>query len=203
MDVRAHLQVTTLLVNEGSSRCGIHHDPPAPLPALIGGSTAWRMCEGDAPPVVLSRDAFPECALSPPNSPLASHAPMLAGVGGTWERAQKGGRLFSLDGLFDLEYGPCDVLLMDGRFAHGVTTLRDLPRTPGPRPELERYSLILFSRWQREKMKGEKRLREGYLSTWDDAWLSSLPHIRETATTIREPDSSLPRLRKAPDWYKY
>ena len=52
-------------------------------------------------------------------------------------------------------------------------------------------------------MKGEKRLREGYLSTWDDAWLSSLPHIRETATTIREPDSSLPRLRKAPDWYKY
>ena len=134
MDVRAHLQVTTLLVNEGSSRCGIHHDPPAPLPALIGGSTAWRMCEGDAPPVVLSRDAFPECALSPPNSPLASHAPMLAGVGGTWERAQKGGRLFLLDGLFDLEYGPCDVLLMDGRFAHGVTTLRDLPRTPHCKP---------------------------------------------------------------------
>ena len=29
--------------------------------------------------------------------------------------------------LFDLEYGPRDVLLLDGRFAHGVTTLRALP----------------------------------------------------------------------------
>jgi hypothetical protein len=203
MDVRAHLQVTTLMVNEGSSRCGVHHDPPAPLPALIAGCTAWERRDDGAQalPMELSHH-MPECALSPPPSPLASpHAPMLAHGGGAWERKQKGGRLFLLDGLFDLEYGPRDVLLLDGRFAHGVTTLRGLPHTVGSHTQLERHSLILFSRWQREKMKGEKRLRDGLMSVWDDAWLSSVPFSQTASPTSPELDSELPRSRKAPDRY--
>ena len=201
MDVRAHLQVTTLRVNEGSSRCGVHHDPPAPLPALIAGSTVWYASDdihacrtSTLPPPI------PACALSPPPSPDAhSCAPVLHGRC-EWKRKQKGGRCFLLDGLFDLEYGPCDVLLLDGRFAHGVTTLRELPRSHGARAELERFSLILFSRWQREKMKSEKRLRNGHMATWDDAWLSSIPLTAEQS--IPEYDCSVPRSRKAPDRYR-
>ena len=203
MDVRAHLQVTTLLVNEGSSRCGVHHDPPAPLPALIAGSTAWHWkCDALDPPCEELAHVLPLCALSPPPSPHASpHAPILAHRGGTWERKQKGGRLFLLDGLFDLQYGPRDVLLLDGRFAHGVTTLRDLPHTVGSRTQLERHSLILFSRWRREKMKGEKRLRDGLMSAWDNLWLPSVPFSQQASPTSPELDSALPRSRKAPDRY--
>ena len=158
MDVRAHLTLTTLCVNEGSSRCGIHHDPPAPLPALVAGSTCWDFrCskqEHECP-----ETAAPECAVSPsarnslPALPSLSH--------GVWEQKHRGGRLFLFDGLFDLSYGPRDLVLLDGRYTHGVSALRDLKgvNQTGSRPELRRFSLILFSAWQREKMKGEKRLR--------------------------------------------
>ena len=61
--------------------------------------------------------------------------------------------------------------------------------------------LILFSSWQREKMKGEKRLREGHMSAWDDAWLPSVPQTHEVNSTPQF-DPSLPRTRKAPDWYR-
>ena len=84
---------TTLGVNEGSKLCGIHHDPPTPLPALIAGNTTWVYV-------------------------MSAHA---------WRQTCGGGRLFLADGLFDLSYGPRDVIILDGRFAHGVTTLRQLP----------------------------------------------------------------------------
>ena len=44
-----------------------------------------------------------------------------------WEATGCGGRLFLADGLFDLSYGPRDVVLLDGNLVHGVTKLGDLP----------------------------------------------------------------------------
>ena len=38
-----------------------------------------------------------------------------------------GGRLVIVDGLFDISYGPKDVVLIDGNILHGITGLRDLP----------------------------------------------------------------------------
>ena len=35
-----------LEVDEGKSKCGIHHDPPCPLPALIAGPTVYKQEEG-------------------------------------------------------------------------------------------------------------------------------------------------------------
>ena len=62
-----------------------------------------------------------------------------------------GWRLFLVDGLFDLSYGPEDVVLLDGNLVHGVTGLRDLPgEGQASRCELERFSAILFSSFKRQ-----------------------------------------------------
>jgi hypothetical protein len=174
MDFRAHLEVTTLKINEGSTRCGIHHDPPAPLPALIAGATGWHLIPDPEAPASTSVAMPADVAVTPPSSPSrqfpsASHM--------KWVPKQRGGRLFLFDGLWDVSWGPRDLVMLDGRYTHGVTALRDLPgtNTGGPRSELQRYSLIMFNSWQREKMKGEKRLREGHLSQWMDEWLDSVP----------------------------
>lgn len=181
MNLRANLEVTTLLTNEGSSRCGIHHDPPAPLPALIAGPTCWRLT-GDCvtasstTSLPLSADGI---SVSPPSSPHRCPPPSIIHSCHDlqWVRKQRGGRLFLFDGLFDLSYGPRDVLMLDGRFAHGVTCLRDLPgaNAKGSRAELQRLSLIMFSTWKRDKMKGEKRLRSGFYATWQDEWRLAVP----------------------------
>ena len=34
------------------------------------------------------------------------------------------------DGLFDISYGPTDVVLLDGNVPHGITNLRELPSGP-------------------------------------------------------------------------
>ena len=63
-----------------------------------------------------------------------------------------GGRLFLADGLVDISYGPTDVVLLDGNIPHGITNLRDLPgQGTTTRPELRRFSVILFSEFKREK----------------------------------------------------
>ena len=63
-----------------------------------------------------------------------------------------GGRLFLADGLVDISYGPTDVVLLDGNIPHGITNLRDLPgQGTTTRPELRRFSVILFSDFKREK----------------------------------------------------
>ena len=194
MDVEAHLETTTLHVNEGSSRCGIHHDPPAPLWALIAGPTNFTSTPSPKPaptptptPTPSPASVDPPCLPPPPTppslgpSPPASPRPLriIASRGQqSWKAVQKGGRLFVLDGLWDLSYGPLDLCFLDGRFAHGVSVLRDLPlqnRSGGSRSELHRYSAILFSKWQREKMKGEKRLRSGHMATWQPEWLAYVP----------------------------
>ena len=169
MDVLAHVEITTLRCNEGSSRCGVHHDPPAPLPALIAGPSAYALT--DAKQLLASLPASSDVSLSPAKvSSLPSARSM------SWNRVQRGGRLFCFDGMFDLSYGPQDLILLDGQYTHGVTVLRDLPgHNQGKgRMELERFCLIMFSRWQREKMKGEKRLREGHMSSWREAWRSGI-----------------------------
>ena len=94
------------------------------------------------------------------------------GAGGEWERAMRGGRLVLVDLLWDLSYGPQDVVLMDGNLAHGVTTLCDLPGGGQVRrPELERFSLILFNRFQRERagMGGHSA------GMWQEKWRTEVP----------------------------
>uniref|UniRef100_A0A7S2DVR3 Uncharacterized protein n=1 Tax=Haptolina brevifila TaxID=156173 RepID=A0A7S2DVR3_9EUKA len=178
MDTHAHLAVTTLRVNEGSSRCGIHHDPPAPLPALVAGPTGYRLSGKPLTDHGCSTNFGSEVCVSPPSSPSKHHVHASPSADHlVWEQKHRGGKLFLFDGLWDLSYGPRDLVLLDGRFSHGVSVLRDMHghNQTGSRAELSRMSLILFSTWQREKMKGEKALREGTLAVWRDEWLASVP----------------------------
>ena len=72
-------------------------------------------------------------------------------VGARWVPRGAGGRLFIADGLFDISYGPEDVVLLDGNIAHGITCLCDLPGGgKRSRQELERFSAIVFSSFKRE-----------------------------------------------------
>ena len=73
------------------------------------------------------------------------------------------------DGLFDLSYGPTDVVLLDGNIFHGITGLRDLPgEGQTSRRELERFSAILFSSFKREKMSWN------YQGSWEESWMDSV-----------------------------
>jgi hypothetical protein len=51
MDHHAYQSISTLMVNEGSSKIGIHHDPPAPLPALIAGPGTHQLINGEWKPM--------------------------------------------------------------------------------------------------------------------------------------------------------
>ena len=67
-------------------------------------------------------------------------------AGGEWRPTGEGGQLYLADGMFDVSYGPCGGTLLDGNLLHGVTNLRDFSGTgQTSRPELERFSLIIFS----------------------------------------------------------
>jgi hypothetical protein len=66
----------------------------------------------------------------------------------TWSNDNKGGILYILDGLFALDYGPCDIVIMDGNIAHGVTQVQ---RDNVKRAPTERFSAILFCTWNRRK----------------------------------------------------
>ena len=94
------------------------------------------------------------------------------GEDGEWQQARGvGGRLFLADGLFDISYGPEDVVLLDGNIFHGITGLRDLPGGGTcKRPELERFSVILFSSFKREKMKAHGK----YEGMWQE---SHMDHV--------------------------
>ena len=197
--MRAHLDITTLRVNEGSSRCGIHHDPPAPLPALVAGPTSWMLAPG---PCVSHSDWLPSGAsrVEKHQEPVLSSTSHLQ-----WRPKHKGGRLYIFDGLWDLSYGPRDVVLLDGRFTHGVSGLRDLPGTnqDSTRAELQRFSLILFSTWQREKMKREKTMRRtGHLAQWQDAWWPSVIWADNFQMHVAT-DSSLPLKRRRKPMQRY
>ena len=131
IDHRAYESVSTLLVNEGSSKIGIHHDPPAPLPALIAGPGLSQL------------------------------------VNGEWQPRGGGGRLFLADGLFDISYGPRDVVILDGNVPHGITRLSAPKGTVGSRAELERFSLIMFSTFKRR----DRMVKHGnYSPMWQDEW---------------------------------
>jgi hypothetical protein len=42
LDIRADLGVSTLLINEDSSRAGQHRDPAGPMPSLVAGTSGFR-----------------------------------------------------------------------------------------------------------------------------------------------------------------
>ena len=87
-----------------------------------------------------------------------------------WSLGGAGGRLYLADGLVDLSYGPRDVVLLDGNFAHGITSLRALAGQGGKKraPELQRFSLIFFSRMF--KAMGPKRICKhgNYVPEWKE-----------------------------------
>lgn len=125
------------------------------------------------------------------SSKLGAHrdppSPMPALIGGatthfmgennTWQAHARGGKLVLLDGLFDLAYGPRDLVILDGNFMHTVTRLRALPTPPNTRPpKLERRSFILFSRWKRMSAgKGRHSVR------WNESWRDAVPWLTDSA----------------------
>ena len=87
-------------------------------------------------------------------------------VDGSWRSCAQGGRLFLADGLVDISYGPTDVVLLDGNIPHGITNLRDLPgQGTASRPELKRFSAILFSDFKRE---GHMMKHGNYKGMWKE-----------------------------------
>ena len=88
-------------------------------------------------------------------------------TGGEWQQQRGGGRLFAADGMFDLSYGPRDVVLLDGNLPHGITRLSAPKGTTGSRAELERFSLIMFSTFKRR----DRMMKHGnYCPMWQDEW---------------------------------
>ena len=78
-----------------------------------------------------------------------------------------GGRLFLADGLFDLSYGPADIVILDGNEVHGITGLRDHPgQGKQSRPELERFSAILFSTFLRQP---QMQKHGNYTGVWEES----------------------------------
>ena len=144
MDHAQYLNMSTMLLNEGSSQAGPHHDMPCPCPALVCGQ---GMCE--------LRD-------------------------GQWHPRGVGGRLFVADGLFDISYGPTDVVLLDGNVLHGITSLRDQKgkgQHKKGKPELERFSVIMFSSFKREGgMWGHGK----YQGMWEESWMSGLAFKKDS-----------------------
>ena len=93
-------------------------------------------------------------------------------VDGEWCPCGVGGRLFLADGLFDISYGPKDVVLLDGNIVHGITGLRDHPgKGMTSRRELERFSAIMFSDFKREKAMWAHGKYEGM---WQESHTSSV-----------------------------
>ena len=83
-----------------------------------------------------------------------------------------GGRLFLADGLFDISYGPRDVVLLDGNIMHGITGLRDRPGGgQRARSELERFSVIAFSTYKRE---GGMKMHGTYKGLWQESDMGSV-----------------------------
>ena len=77
-----------------------------------------------------------------------------------------------MDGLFDISYGPADVVLLDGNILHGITGLRDHPgKGTASRPELERFSAILFSSFKRE---GGMWGHGNYDGMWEESWVDAV-----------------------------
>ena len=88
-----------------------------------------------------------------------------------WVPCAQGGRLFLADGLFGISYGPLDAVMLDGNIPHGITHLRDLPGQGGTsRPELERFSVIVFSTFARQAMQKHGN----YSGMWDESMMSKV-----------------------------
>ena len=145
------------------------------------------------------------------HDPIAPLPSLVAGPGGWawdaqrgWQQIFRGGRLFLADGLWDISYGPHDAVIIDGRFAHGVTHLREMSScvdTPRGRPERERFSLILFNTFKREKMKSEATLRgreERGVQGWDDSWYPSVVWRAGSEPKVPVPQLPAQRISKRP-----
>ena len=65
-------------------------------------------------------------------------------------RANKGGNLFLADGMFRVDYGIRDAVIMDGNWAHGVSNIRGMDQNVDTH---SRFSIVSHSKWCREKMK--------------------------------------------------
>lgn len=93
---------------------------------------------------------------------------------GKWEKRCKGGKLFMANGLFEMEYGPLDCVLFDGNEPHGVSSLRALPsegqKRAGDKWPMERFSLIIFCRFNRKPVQKHGR----YDGTWNEAWRAEI-----------------------------
>jgi hypothetical protein len=96
-----------------------------------------------------------------------------------WARQGAKARFFLADGAVPLELTPRDVLLIDGHFAHGVELFADARGGESvKRREFERFTVVLFSTWDR--MPGSIPISEPehmYAGTWDEEMRASVPWL--------------------------
>jgi len=106
-------------------------------------------------------------------------------VSGGWHAAAAGGSFLLVDGMFNLSYGPRDVLLVNGNYLHGVTGLRDVPGAGQvSRPELQRFSSILFNTW--ERAKGMMKT-DNFGQDWTARWAISMPRLTPIVPRHQQP----------------
>ena len=97
------------------------------------------------------------------------HTPAPAGIFGRGNydgqdcQGKLGGNLVIVDSMLRIDRGHCDFVLMDGNLCHGVSNLR---KTHNKEVTRSRFSMILFSRYKRERMKapGKYKIDFSFLS---------------------------------------
>ena len=97
-------------------------------------------------------------------------------VEGQWKEVCRGGRLFMLNGMFPLEYGPMDAAYFDGNEPHGPTSLKALnkeeARDSGSNggATLERFSVVMAVRHRLDEKKGKTYKQGNYSGKWKKEW---------------------------------
>jgi len=92
-----------------------------------------------------------------------------------WTKKYNGGRLVLVDGLLHLHYRPMDIIIMDGTTPHGVTSLRRIGAIPKGTKSMSRFSIIMFSKFKRTKM----RAYGNYIDTYQKQWTKEIDMLYE------------------------
>ena len=82
-----------------------------------------------------------------------------------WVRSCDGGKLILVDGCMPLDYGPSDVVFLNGNYLHGITNLKPKKGHKQVKGEtLSRFSMQLYSDYQRNENK------HGKYGTFSSKW---------------------------------
>ena len=116
--------VLDLVLTDATALCRAHCEQPAAECALGG----WCTVLGALPPTLPAR-IIPAIPNSDPLMVIVTHS-----------------QIWQVDGMLSIDYAEDDLVIMDGRKYHGITSLRDRPGEPSKGCQKLRHSLIHFSR---------------------------------------------------------